>query len=195
MDFEECLKIFTGNAEIDFVCSQCKHPRATLTNGFITLPDVLVVAASRFVLKNWVPTKLGIPYNYKSDIDVPIVLPQNPISLDQYLVPRGLQPGEIALPDDSPPSLPPLDEAAFAQLQAMGFPANRAEKALRVTGNSDAQTAMEWLFAHLDDPDIDIPYQMQNTVTVDPESINNLAAMGFDERIVRKALQETVAPS
>ena len=30
-----------------------------MQNGFLTLPDVLVVTATRFVLKNWVPTKLG----------------------------------------------------------------------------------------------------------------------------------------
>jgi ubiquitin carboxyl-terminal hydrolase 5/13 len=59
VEFEDCIKTYTAKAEIDLVCSHCQHPRATMANGFLTLPDVLVVTASRFVLKNWVPTKLG----------------------------------------------------------------------------------------------------------------------------------------
>ena len=34
----------------------------------------------------------------------------------------------------------------------MGFPTLRCHKALLATGNTDADTAMEWLFAHMDDP-------------------------------------------
>ena len=60
VDFEDCIKTFTAKQEIELTCSQCQHKHATLQNSFVTLPDVLIVTASRFVLKNWVPTKLGI---------------------------------------------------------------------------------------------------------------------------------------
>ena len=40
----------------------------------------------------------------------------------------------------------------MAQLEAMGFPTIRCQKALLATGNSDANAAMEWLFQHMDDP-------------------------------------------
>ena len=123
-----------------------------------------------------------------------MLVPETPISFDRYIVPRGLQPGENPLPDDA--SLPPLNEAASAQLQEMGFSAVRAEKALRLTGNDNAEVAMQWLFEHMDDPDIDVPYNPNPTATgaidVDPENMNNLMGMGFDERMAKRALQETV---
>jgi len=40
----------------------------------------------------------------------------------------------------------------MAQLEGMGFPTIRCQKALLATGNSDPETAMEWLFAHMEDP-------------------------------------------
>jgi ubiquitin carboxyl-terminal hydrolase 5/13 len=128
------------------------------------------------------------------------VTPETPISFDKYLVPRGLQPSETALPEDTTPveGLPALNEAVYAQLQEMGFPAPRAEKALRMTGNGSLDEAMQWLFQHMEDEDIDVPYappQAGSAVVVDPESLNNLMGMGFEEPHARKALRETVNPT
>jgi ubiquitin carboxyl-terminal hydrolase 5/13 len=50
------------------------------------------------------------------------------------------------------PSLPQFNEAALAQLEAMGFPTIRCQKSLLATGNNDPEAAMEWLFGHMDDP-------------------------------------------
>lgn len=40
----------------------------------------------------------------------------------------------------------------MSQLEAMGFPVVRCQKALLATGNSDAEMAMTWLFEHMEDP-------------------------------------------
>lgn len=48
--------------------------------------------------------------------------------------------------------VPEFNQAALAQLEAMGFPLVRCQKALLATGNSDPEAAMEWLFAHMEDP-------------------------------------------
>ncbi len=52
---------------------------------------------------------------------------------------------------------PDFDPAAMAQLEGMGFPIVRCQKALLATGNSDAESAMNWLFAHMEDPGMSIP--------------------------------------
>lgn len=94
----------------------------------------------------------------------------------------GLVDGEVALPEDEArtfPSLPlpPLSQtslshdltvlyrakaaadkqhefnaAALDMLQGMGFPLIRCQRALLATGNQVGEQAMEWLFAHMDDP-------------------------------------------
>ena len=75
------------------------------------------------------------------------------LTFDQQHLGRGLQPDESELQDDeSAGGLPEFNQAALAQLEAMGFPLVRCQKALLATGNSDPEAAMEWLFAHMEDP-------------------------------------------
>jgi ubiquitin carboxyl-terminal hydrolase 5/13 len=119
-------------------------------------------------------------------------------------------------------ALPEFNQAALAQLEAMGFPLVRCQKALLATGNSDPEAAMEWLFAHMEDPgtffythysvqpdlshanhtwvysyiDIDAPIVQTakggGGPEPSPEQIAMLADMGFSAPQARKALRETV---
>jgi ubiquitin carboxyl-terminal hydrolase 5/13 len=58
----------------------------------------------------------------------------------------------VAFRPSAAQSQPEFNELALAQLEAMGFPPIRCQKALLATGNSDPEAAMEWLFAHMEDP-------------------------------------------
>jgi len=100
----------------------------------------------------------------------------------------------------------------------MGFPLVRCQKALLATGNSDPEAAMEWLFAHMEDPgtalfsfpkfhgsdnltvDIDDPIVIPQSTSgggsggpePSAEQVGMLAEMGFSRAQARKALRETV---
>jgi uncharacterized UBP type Zn finger protein len=52
---------------------------------------------------------------------------------------------------------------------------------------------MEWLFQHMEDPDIDAPLDLGGSggVSADPEKIEMIGAMGFTPPQARKALRET----
>lgn len=152
-------------------------------HSFKTLPEVLAVNARRFELINWVPTKL----------DVPVVVGDEPFLLDSYLS-KPPAPDEELLPEDEEPGFKP-NEAGIGQLEAMGFSRVRSEKALFNTGNSDVEQAMNWLFAHMEDPDIDTPITLAGNKPsgAEPtnEQISMLSAMGFTNAQSKKALKET----
>ena len=190
---KECLEIFTGPELVELTCPACGSKAGfTKQSLFKTFPRTLAVNARRFELVNWVPTKL----------DIPVVIGDEAFALDKYLS-SGHQPHEELLPDvdeGSASSKFVPNETALAQLEGMGFPRARCEKALHATGNSDAEVAMNWLFAHMEDPDIDTPVDLGGTSgtaagpssnTVSQESIESLGAMGISAPQARKALKET----
>ena len=187
---KECLEAFTDAEIVELVCPACGGQDGfTKRSLFKTFPKILVVNARRFELVNWVPTKL----------DIPVQVGDDPFDLDIYMS-KGLQDGEELLPedtDDAGSSAFVPDSTALSQLETMGFPPNRCVKALHATGNFDADSAMTWLFAHMDDPNIDDPLTINNGKSksvasdVRSEDIETLEAMGIGAPQARKALKET----
>ena len=188
---KECLDIFTSSEKVELTCPSCGSKNGFSKRSlFKTFPTTLAVNARRFEVVNWVPTKL----------DVPVVVSDEPFDLDPYRS-SGLQDHEESLPDDAVSRAPPAfipNDVALSQLEGMGFPRVRCEKALHATGNSDADTAMNWLFAHMEDPDIDTPLDLgssNNTdrfgASVSQESVDTLGQMGIPAPQARKALKET----
>ncbi|RHZ45258.1 hypothetical protein Glove_682g45 [Diversispora epigaea] len=186
--FEQCLESFAGDAIIEYSCPACKRKTNAATNTrFVTFPEVLVVHTRRFDFENWVSRK----------ISVPIIFSQDLINLDKYIAPEQPENEEL-LPDESSSSGEsiPVDELALNQLLLMGFPENRCKKAFIATGNIGSEVAMNWLFEHMDDPDIDSPIVAGGTTSTNPQvssesDIVQLTEMGFPVAQVKKALAET----
>lgn len=180
----DCLDAFTSEENVQLNCPSCKSRDGfTKRSAFRTLPQQLVVNARRFELVNWVPTKL----------DIPVEVSDRTLDFSPYLS-RGQHVDEELLPDDDESFVP--NEHALDQLCSMGFPRGRCEKSLYMTGNTDAEAAMNWLFAHMDDDDIDEPlggnklgasFNPQHDAT----KIAQLSEMGIEEPRAIKALAAT----
>jgi len=183
---KDCLDSFTSVEVVELTCTACGSKDGFSKRSlFKTFPEVLAVNARRFVLINWVPTK----------VNVAVVVGDGPFSLDAYKS-NGVQENEVLLPEELSETKPSFtaNTDALAQLEGMGFPRNRCEKALHATGNSNADVAMEWLFAHMEDSDIDAPLDIKSGPAggVDPDKVSSLAdMMGFPPTLARQALRET----
>lgn len=185
----ECLDVFTATDTVELTCPACNSKAGFLKSSkFKTFPQNLAVNIRRFELVNWVPTKL----------DIPVQVSDEPFDMTAYMS-AGLQEGEEELPEDSGADgassgaafIP--HEAALGQLEGMGFPRVRCEKALHATGNNDAEAAMNWLFAHMDDADIDEPVNLGSGLSGqvdDADKIDQLGEMGISAPQARKALRE-----
>jgi ubiquitin carboxyl-terminal hydrolase 5/13 len=89
-----------------------------------------------------------------------------------------------------------VDESAVEQLMSMGFPRNRCVRALIKTGNNGPDVAMNWLFEHMDDPDIDDPIDTAadsgGMSDVSEAQLQGLMDMGFTLAQAKKAMSKTV---
>lgn len=186
---KELLDSFTASETVQYTCSSClSKAGATKQTLFKTLPETLVLNPGRFALENWVPIKL----------EIPVIVPEGGFSLDAYFS-KGQQDDEELLPEDTPQAsqVAPLDEAAVEQLMAMGFPRVRAERALHTT-KAGAEIAMEWLFSHMEDADIDEPFVPSGAATsgsskpgADASIVDSLVDMGFPTTRCQKAAMAT----
>ncbi|KAI8322215.1 ubiquitin carboxyl-terminal hydrolase [Martensiomyces pterosporus] len=194
----ECLDLMASEETVEgYRCPSCQQATtAVKSTRFASFPKVLAVQVRRFELVNWVPQKL----------DIPVQVPLGRIDFEEYRG-RGIQPDEEPLPENdeeaaasaaasSAQEQPAIDEGAVAQLESMGFPRVRCVKALGATGNAGAEVALNWIFEHMDDPNIDVPDEQEGPGAaaggaVDPAAVEQLMAMGFPQGRVEKALRNT----
>lgn len=162
-----------------FKCEKCEETtEAIKSSGFKAYPEILIVNAKRIKLENWVPVK----------VDVPIKVPEH-LDLAHFEASVGEE-FEYVKPGDEEASFTANQEALNNLLQ-MGFPEPRCIKALYKTGNSSLDDAMNWLFAHMEDPDIDDPLVIEaapKTNEVSEDLIATVASMGFSNQLAKKAL-------
>lgn len=181
----ECLDIFTADEIVELTCPACNSNSGfSKKSSFKTLPSELAVNARRFELVNWVPTKL----------DIPVVVGDAPLDFGSYLS-KEHDASEELLPEVEEKVTFTANPGAMEQLMSMGFPAPRCEKALHATGNEDPEAAMNWLFAHMEDPDIDEPLVLSSgksgDVPQDEGKVAMLGEMGIEPARARKALAAT----
>lgn len=190
--FERLEAYFKGE-EIDFKCPKCNTTvKATRKPGFKSFPDTLVVNPVRIKLQKWTPVKTS------DDLIIPgLENSSDYLDLSRFQSFGFNAEEEVMLPeteDSASPAFIP-NPACVSQLAEMGFSANAIDRALYATGNIETEPAMNWLFGHIEDPNINEPFippqatQNQSpSSSANQEAIDSMIAMGLDPKLCKKAL-------
>ncbi|RKP29035.1 ubiquitinyl hydrolase [Metschnikowia bicuspidata] len=181
--FDESLQMLTHPEIIEgYQCEACgQRTEAHKQGGFETFPKYLLASLQRIQLENWAPVK----------VDVPVETPDR-VDLAAYRAPKFAE-NETEIRKEKPAAghFKPNAEALLT-LQSMGFSENRSCRALYHTGNKDAETAMNWIFGHMEEAEIDAPFAFPAGETTSSlvlqEAIDNLVSMGFPAKDAKKAL-------
>jgi ubiquitin carboxyl-terminal hydrolase 5/13 len=195
--FQACLNAWAAAEQINDFYSTAIRGRtiAIKTTKLASFPEILVIQMRKFYLDGWTPKKLDVLLDVPDEID-----------LYNYRG-SGKKPDERELPAEpaggaapAAPARPAPNAEIVAQIIEMGFPRNRAEKAAVLTNNESSEAAMNWLFAHMEDADIDAPLAAAAPAApkadaaakpVNEEAIAMLASMGFSRDQSIKALRAT----
>jgi len=173
----------------DFLCPSCNSKTiAKKNNRFATFPSTLAIMARRFVFDDWVPRKLAVQMDVPFEIDL------------DFLRGKGLQQNEKSLPTSgtTKAKAPAIDPEVVTSIVNMGFTKIQAEKAIFKTDNKGSEVALNWLFEHIEDADINDPLPVQSEPKVSSpdddlpaDLIEQLVSMGFSVNAAKRALKET----
>eukprot|EP00049_Salpingoeca_infusionum_P022835 m.9051 g.9051 ORF g.9051 m.9051 type:complete len:803 (+) comp5418_c0_seq1:192-2600(+) len=161
--------------------------RLTLFKSF---PKYLVLRMNRFSLAaDWTPVKLDVSLEIPDELDL------------TKFKSTGLQDGEEELPEGEAEPAPAveIDEGMVTQLASMGFDVEGCKKAV-FNNPTSIEAAMEWVMAHMGDPDFTAPFQAPGAAPAagaddadapSEESIMMLSSMGFTPDQAKFALKQT----
>lgn len=162
------------------------------TNKLATFPDYLVVQVRRFILDGWALKKLDVFVEEPQEIDI------------SHLRGHGLQPNEVELPQEKEvveetqtSQLPTFDPSIVSAIVDMGFSELHAQKAAINTNNAGVEPAMNWIFEHSTDADIDTPLEQPkgesstSTPTVNEDLVDMITGMGIERDHAILALKNT----
>ncbi len=170
-----------------------RRTTAIQTNKLSTFPDYLVVQVRRFILDGWALKKLDVFVEEPQEIDI------------SHLRAHGLQPNEVELPEEKEPAkeqgaaqLPTFDQSIVSAIMEMGFPELHAQKAAINTNNAGVEQAMNWIFEHSTDADIDQPLEQpssndakKGTSSVNEDLVEMITSMGIERDHAILALKNT----
>ncbi|XP_059811489.1 ubiquitin carboxyl-terminal hydrolase 5 isoform X1 [Hypanus sabinus] len=221
--FEACLNTYAEPEHVDDFWSTALLAKsvAVKRTRFASFPDYLVIQIRKFTFGvDWVPKKLDVSIEMPEELDLshlrgsglqpgeeelPDIAPPPLVTPDE---PKGSF-GFYGNDDDdsfssarfSSPTSPVLDESVVVQLAEMGFPMEACRKAVFYTGNSGVETAMNWVMAHLDEPDFAQPLVLpacgipgSGAAGPEPppeESVATISSMGFSREQALRALRAT----
>lgn len=177
---------FSGET-IEYRCPTTKElTTAVKVPGFSTFPHTLVVNPIRIELINWQPSKTS------DQVFVPGVRDAELLDMTPFKAEGLLETEEELKEEDDNAEEVQFNEVFLSQLKEMGFSENASKRALHATGNSNANDAMEWLFQHMDDADLNSDFKPPKTQNkgpnVDQDALSNMVNMGLDPKLCRKAL-------
>lgn len=203
--FEACLQAYLSPEMVDMfspavgAVSPCSK-----TQRFQTFPRYLMVKMGRyFVGDNWVQQKINARIDVPEELDLSAHRGSGP------------QSDERIMSNDTPAASTTtgaaqvafeIDEGLVMTLVSMGFSENGCRRAAIATHNADAETAMNWVFEHMEDPDFNDPPVLptagapatdtasatnSGVAAADPEAVAMLTTMGYSEEQVAAALQAT----
>ena len=206
---ESCLESLICPEEIsDFYSTAIEGKTvAHKTSKLKTFPDFLMMQIKKFAMgDDWQAKKL----------DVAILVPDE-INLSK-LRSTGLQPHEEVLPDRShadegssnessrSSSLVTFDSNSLAKINSlmdMGFGVDACKRAVLSCSGSQLEDALNWLFEHQGDADLNDPFTLDIVPPVDaatgadfipdPEALESLQAMGLPVASAFRGLKETVS--
>ncbi|GME66608.1 unnamed protein product [[Candida] boidinii] len=188
ISFKDSFQNWLAPEEIEYNCPQCKSKQTVIKkNGFKSYPEYLVLSPQRIKLENWVPVKMEVPIDFDGSLNLNFAKSQGKLDSEEELPESEEDENEI------PSQEYQFNQDAMNDLFGMGFPENRCKRALYATGNSASSAAMEWLFAHMEDSDIDDPFVISDSTSViskkyKDEDVEALMNMGFEKAISVKAL-------
>jgi ubiquitin carboxyl-terminal hydrolase 5/13 len=234
-----CLAHYAAPSTVDDVRSAAaggRRVRARRTARLATLPPFLLVHVKRFFLAaDWTPRKLEVELDVPDELDLEEVLRGRGPAAGERMQPEeddegaakeqeGAGAAAAAAPAPAPvaraAALTP-DPALVATVTGMGFGEHAARRgalaaarAAEGTGvPASAEAAMEWVLAHMDDPDVNDPLPEEGgaaagagdgdapaaaaapaaavAASIDPEAAASLAAMGFSDAQAHAALLAT----
>lgn len=135
-----------------------RHP-AREKLGLATCPRYLLVQMQRYELgPDWVPIKLEVNLNIPEEIDLEPYRCTGPKDGEDLVPPEDdNDAGVTGAAAPAAPAAPAIDEAALSQLMDMGFSLNSCKRALKASGGSNVEAAMNWVFEHNTDPDFNDP--------------------------------------
>jgi ubiquitin carboxyl-terminal hydrolase 5/13 len=200
--FATCLETFTQESIIEDYYSPAIQGKtfATRKTFLKTCPNVLALCVNRYYVgDDWRPTKMDCVVNVPERLNIESMRVDEKKDVDAYeLLPEDVNMDANAAANAAPAANEiTADDAIVAQLVAMGFSENGSKRAAIATSNASAEVAMEWVFAHSEDPDfndppvttMDLSKDVDKTNSVSVEAISQLESMGFSSAASRTALR------